>query len=332
MNHNISASRLCNTAEKVYGQEAQAPLAALLTQYGFSETVEVFQEAPGDGVISIPYRVFQGRSVIQGVLRFASDGSVYDGLNKLNAKLGVGVASLVVTSAFGEEELGQKSNGLDTEFLKSALHLYECLNSGFVSGQTCLDKTDEELASIQRTRSDAAKIVADLNEQKTKETERLANIAKVRSLIDFADQVKNIAIREDQGPFGWDKDAVIEILNEELPVISATPPDTVEGSRDQVTRAYRMADRLLGISEGRDSCKKILWCNVLTGSEPNCSANATGFASVTYSYHGESLHHDPGGCVEHPKQEKLENPCAGGSCLDHPNRQQKFDPTDRVKY
>ncbi|MDO8528031.1 MAG: hypothetical protein Q7T03_10150 [Deltaproteobacteria bacterium] len=338
MSQTISASQLYNTAGKIYGQRAQAPLAKILTEYGFGETVDVFQENPGDGAVSIPYEIFQDKTPIRGVLRFASDGSIYDGLQKLNTRLGTGVGSLLVASAFGEAELGRKPAGLDTQLLKSALNLYACLGSNADSQSTCLGKTDGKLASLKRTRTEKPKKLEVQNGQKANENNNIRDAfnQKTETLLNFANQVKDISIRDHTPwiiPWGKNKDKVTEILAEELPMISATRSDTLEGSRDRITRTMQMINRLMEISEGKESCEDISGCSVEKGSEPSCSADYDGYPPVTYSYQGMTLRSTSGGCSKKQEPIKHDNPCAGGMCRNEsPSANNKPDPRDRQHF
>lgn len=221
----------------------------LFEEYGLQDGLQINQDVPSDGFVSVPYKVSKQGVWFTGSLRFSADGSVY-GLQKLTLPSTPIVNQTLIALAFGSQELGNAAPSYDRSFFESAKRVFD--------------------------------------EQKMREINQ-----KTTDLLRFAEQMKEIGIREDEGIGGWDRAVIADVINDERSMILETPFefDSVATSWERYKRADRMINRIVRTWEGHLACAQLKRCEVWKDT-PQCSSEQIASSATVYSYNGSTVGRD----------------------------------------
>ena len=250
----VSLSTAYWAIQEVYGKEELQKVHAVFKQYGYPKggVLELSQDTPGDGMVSLEYKTnLQGRP-IQGVLRFAEDGSVYDGVVQSNRTLLPAAARLLIEEAFGSNELKNKPSEKELPFFQGAKEVYECHYQGSDAAAfeaACLLPVRQKIAAYREA-----------------EALRSNNQKSVENVL-FAEKMSDIGVKNDDSIFSnWHKDVIKKFVDQYLPLIGAIPSDTVVNSALRLTKSNEMIFEIAQTWEGARACVELGKCESDSGS------------------------------------------------------------------
>ena len=118
----IDINKAYRAVDVHYGDDASKELQEFLALYGFTDQLPLVNDAYDDGVVTAPYQITQNGVALPGVLRFFSDGRVYNGPTPQH--LSASTVRFLMASAFGREELAGKMPSQETGLFNGASRLY----------------------------------------------------------------------------------------------------------------------------------------------------------------------------------------------------------------
>ncbi|MDO8526485.1 MAG: hypothetical protein Q7T03_02220 [Deltaproteobacteria bacterium] len=266
-----------------YGSQAYTQAKKVFNQYGLSGSVDVYQGNVGDGVVLVPYTLKDGGG-IQGSLRFAEDGSVYDGNTKTEDVLPVNVGRFLVAVTAGKGELKTPLNDSVDPFFDGAKQIYEC--QAVSNFQTeCVEPLGRQMAGVK---TDAA--------------------------IQFSDALVAKAKSHDEGGWwifhqGWDVGDLVGLQEKYIRSIAVlSSPQLRQKKSDEMISA------MFGLWQGAKACVELGQCRTQVVEGPSCRSNETPQTGTTY-YYGDTIVRNESGYCEKPEKPEKEPKCFGRNCL-----------------
>ena len=130
---------------RIYNSSDLVDLKKIFKNYGLNNAATVYSGEPGDGVVIIKYGLIDdcGKETISGVLRFSSEGKVFEGLRGKNVSAGIDkkLAKMFIYGLFGAEEIKYGIDGAVQIALDSARGCWTDENSQCALG--FLDKKQD---------------------------------------------------------------------------------------------------------------------------------------------------------------------------------------------
>ncbi len=250
--NSVSLARAYWAIREVYGKDALEKTRGFFKQYGCESNgrIELSQDTPGDGMVSLLYQInLQGRP-IQGVLRFAEDGNVYDGIVRSHQTLLPAAARLLIDEAFGPDELKTKPTEKELPFFQGAKEVYECHYQG--SGTAAF-----EAACLLPVRQKFAEM-----HKAEEEVVRDKNIQKTTNLVTMAYQMLAVAKKKESIWFWnrWDSKDFQDTVMSYSAQINTIPSDTKKRSEERRQKAEEMIKKSLDTYSGARACEELGQC------------------------------------------------------------------------